>query len=83
MKACLGTMEATTKAGQAQMKAKIKTCLEKMETIQEKIEAIAQHYEEVPRAEAMNLLTAQQDQASDLLHRNPKKAMVRADYQNT
>jgi hypothetical protein len=59
MKACLGRMEAMTKAGQAQTKAKIKTCLEEMETTES--EAIAQHYEEVPRAEATNLLTALQD----------------------
>jgi uncharacterized protein YaaW (UPF0174 family) len=81
-------MEATTKAGQAQMKAKIKTCLEEMEVteseaIQEKIENIAQHYKEVPCAEATNLLTALQDQASDILHRNPKGAMLRGDYRNT
>jgi hypothetical protein len=44
------------------------------EAIQEKIEAVAQHYE-VPCAEATNLLTALQDQASDILHRNPKGEM--------
>jgi hypothetical protein len=61
------------------MRAEIRTGLEKMkatelEANQQKIEAVAKHYEGVPYTEAMQLLTALQDQASIVLCIDPKGA---------
>jgi hypothetical protein len=63
MEACLEDIGANQK----KLKAK-------METNQEKAEAVAEHYKRVQRVEATNLLTAQQDQASNVLHRDSKGA---------
>jgi hypothetical protein len=56
-------MEAMIKACQEQMGAETKTGLEEMKTIES--EARAEHYEGIPHAEAMHLLCALQDWASD------------------
>lgn len=80
-KACLEVMEACLekmKDYREQMRAGIKTGLGEMkatelEANQEKIDAMAKHYEGVPHAEAMHMLTTPKDWASDVLHEVPKE----------
>jgi hypothetical protein len=56
MEVYLENMDAMIKAGQVQMRAKIKPGLEEIEATE--LKATARHYEEVPRAEATCILTA-------------------------
>jgi hypothetical protein len=74
---CLGKIQATIMAGQEEMRDEIKTGLGEMkatdlEDNQQKIEAAAKNYECVPYTEAMQLLTAMQDWASNVLCIDPK-----------
>jgi hypothetical protein len=46
-----------------------------LEANEEKTDAVAEHYEGVPHAEAMHMLTAPKGWASDVLHGVPKEAM--------
>jgi hypothetical protein len=82
MEASLGKMEPMMKAGQEQMRAEVKTRMEEIKAIeskgnQEKIEALAEHCEEVLWIKAMHLLAVLQDQASDVLHKDPKGTMYK------
>jgi hypothetical protein len=61
---------------------KMETCPERMEVNQEeleanqeKTEAVVEHYERVPHAEATDVLTAQQQRASDFLYKVTKGIM--------
>lgn len=79
VEACLEKMETTMKAGQEQIRAKIKTGMEVMNATVP--EAIADHYGGAPCIKATHLPTAQQDWAPDVLHGVPKGVMYKETIQ--
>jgi predicted transcriptional regulator len=75
LEACHGKL----KVSQEKIAVKVEACLEKMEANQEKeakmeaypgkVEAMVEHYDRASHVKAMQVLTALQDQASDVLHK--------------